>query len=580
MGKHKLLIALIAITLLSVGANAWVGLGAEEDEQSERQVEITVPFTESEWWLTRWADNQIECVILTDHDGLPTADEVYNYCGKDLYEEWAVTQPCPEAAEPGSSTESCEGLYLFLANRQPRQRTVVIELPHPTVWLTLSGCDLRPPENLCTQIPDLVLTAEEPLPNEQIIALHLKIGDDELSCEGNQCAFTLPITSLEGMEIEFWADSSYGDSSEVFKGQVRVVDGGVPSGGLENVWYVDVLSSQWRGGEIASCAQVWEALPPVGGPPPWLSTPTELAALATDAPYVYLAGKLISQGTVDASACPSGGLLPNGTANTCGLETAREMVNEWQDRFDDTILKAAQETNIPAQLMKNLFAIESQFWPGSLIPEEFGFGQLTELGADAALLWNDDFFREFCPLVLEESACAEGYLHLDEKGQALLRGAIISRTNASCAECPLGIDLAHAEFSINVFANTLLGNCEQVGRIVRNTTEKAPGKDVSYEDLWRFTLVNYNAGPGCLSSAVKKAWQATKVLRWDNVASRLAGVCEGAVEYVDRVERLTSAELAPTPTAAAPTPTVTAPGPTPTPGAYPPPSPYPPPDDR
>ena len=88
--------------------------------------------------------------------------------------------------------------------------------------------------------------------------------------------------------------------------------------------------------------------------------------LATISPYVYLAGNLIRRGEVDALECPDAGLGENGAANACGLEKAIPEVETWQNRFDVTILEAAGETGIPARLMKNLFAHESQFWPGIL----------------------------------------------------------------------------------------------------------------------------------------------------------------------------------------------------------------------
>ncbi len=42
-------------------------------------------------------------------------------------------------------------------------------------------------------------------------------------------------------------------------------------------------------------------------------------------------------------------------------------------------------------------------------------------------------------------------------------------------DCPLGIDMTQADFSVGVFGRTLLANCEQAGRIVRNVSGGAPG---------------------------------------------------------------------------------------------------------
>ncbi len=63
-------------------------------------------------------------------------------------------------------------------------------------------------------------------------------------------------------------------------------------------------------------------------------------------------------------AVPDGGMLPNGYADVCGLEKARPIVADWQNQFDQQIIDVGKATGVPGQLMKNLFAQESQFWPG------------------------------------------------------------------------------------------------------------------------------------------------------------------------------------------------------------------------
>ncbi len=549
---------LIIIALLIVGGSvilntgqAPFGAASETGEPPVRQTEIIVSYTEYHWWLTRWEDNAILCVIPVDHEGWPGFSEVLGACGETLYDEWASTPPCEEAIDAEGQTQACEGLYLFMADAVPKERTVVIDLPVPSVWLTLSGCTPAPPENQCSIIPALFFTAEEPLPNEQITAIHVQIQDDIYVCPGAECEIPMETTNIEGEQITFWAVSSYGDESEHFQARVRIVDGGLSDPPGESVWYVDVLSNQWRGSAISSCAATWEAFPPLGGPPPWLSTPEKFEEMETDVGFLYLAGQLIEKGIVDASDCPRNGLLGNGAANPCGLERSRTLVNEWQDQFDNTILQVSEETSIPAQLMKNLFAQESQFWPGVIISDEFGLGQLTSQGADAPLLWNASFFNQFCPLVLHESECAKGYAHLDETSQAMLRGALATRTDASCVDCELGIDLEHAEFSIDLFAQTLLGNCEQVAYIVYDTTNQTPGLVSTYEDLWRFTLVNYNAGPGCLITALQTTWRQEEDLSWDLVAEHVSEGCQNAITYVERVARdnvIGFPDFVPTPT--------------------------------
>jgi len=229
-------------------------------------------------------------------------------------------------------------------------------------------------------------------------------------------------------------------------------------------------------------------------------------------------------------------LEANGYANACGLEKARPMVDSWQNRFDAQIVTVAQDTGIPAQLLKNLFAQESQFWPGAFNnAEEYGLGQLTEMGADTVLLWNTTFFNQFCPLVLNVEACNLGYAQLDEENQATLRGALAMQASSDCPDCPVGIDLNHAIFSIDLFAQTILANCQQVGQILSNARGAMPGSVASHEDLWRFTLANYHAGPGCFSNAIQAT--AGRPLTWDNVGPRLETECPGTQHYVENIAR-------------------------------------------
>ena len=62
-----------------------------------------------------------------------------------------------------------------------------------------------------------------------------------------------------------------------------------------------------------------------------------------------------------------------------------------------------------------------------------------------------------------------------------MRGALVASVDATCANCPLGIDLSRANFSVSVFGRTLLANCEQTGKIVQNVTGKSAGRTLDYE---------------------------------------------------------------------------------------------------
>jgi hypothetical protein len=537
MAKTNWVIKASLMLISLMVALAWgVRFAAAQTQTPQRRTTITVSYNQYEWWLISWSDNEILCRILTDHEGLPTGNDVLVYCGNDLYTQWEATPPCTLDQNKKWSTTACAGLYLHLVSFTPKQKEVEIVLPSPVAYVNLQGCTPQPSTSLCDTLPSLLITAEEPLPNERITSIQGTYNGTPFSCDGAQCTLPLTPTPLKGVSVEFWGVSSFGDTTDHYTALVRVVDTGVSSAPGGSGWFVDVISSQWRGVDLASCVSTWEAFPPVGGLPSWLSTPDDSVLLSSDAPYYYLAGRLIERGVVDASACSSGGLLPNGYADACGLDKARPQVEAWQNQFDAHIVNVARQTGVPAQLMKNLFAQESQFWPGVFrVPYEFGLGQITDNGVDAVLLWNNSFFEQFCPLVLTQSACDKGYLGLRSDDQALLRGALALQAKADCASCTAGIDLTNVDFSLTLFANTLKANCAQVGQIVTTATQSVPGTVSTYEDLWKFTIANYHAGPGCVAYAITSAWASNNSLTWDDVSQRFTDACKGVVPYVDKI---------------------------------------------
>jgi hypothetical protein len=497
---------------------------------------ITVEYTAYEWWMISWQKQEVHCSVVADHEGPPTLQEVSRDCGEYIAQTWWEQDLCRKQ----DKMKSCKGFYTYNVDSWSAEKEIPVYLPAATAWLTLEDCEpvTSASTTICEFLPTLVITGQEPLPNENILRVEGIFDGQPFSCEDSSvCKLPLQETSEDGAPIEFWAYSSYGDSSPLFTGQVRVrqYDTGDPD---QLYWYVDVLSSQWQGQPVATCADSWESFPPVSGPPDWLASPKHSEDLSSDIPYTYLAANLILQGVVDASACPDGGLVGGAEVNQCGLEKARPAVNEWQDRFDKLIHTVAKQTGVPGRLLKNLFARESQFWPGLYQGAgDVGLGQLTENGADTTLFWNSSFYNQFCPLVLSAKSCGKGYLHLGSDEQLLLRRALVASVNATCEDCPLGLDLSQADFSVAVFAHTMLANCEQAGQVVRNLTGDTPGKVASYEDLWKFTLVNYNAGTGCLADAITGTKYQGLELTWENLAQFLPPACQGAIDYVNDISQ-------------------------------------------
>lgn len=505
-----------------------------------RSTTILVDGTEYHWWLVYWSDNTIVCTLNIDHEGKPSTTDVLNICGETIYNTWLHSPACT-GRETGSDLQACKGMYLHNTGEKAVSREVEVDLPPAVIWVDFTNCTFDPVLKTCEGTPALHFTGEESLPNEYITKIQGKINGIPFSCEGNDCVVPLEPTDEQGVPFSFWGDSSYGDSTVLYEGLVRVVPIPLSTPQTETdtpvlSYYVDILSPQWKTGQSATCAEIWQVFPAIGTPPAWLDTPQDSTGLNSSVPYYYLAAMLIKNGIVDASSCADNGLESNLSANQCGLEIAQPAVTAWQNQFDDQIFQASQDTGIPGQLLKNLFGQESQLWPGIYRNvREAGFGQLTENGADTALLWNRNFYDQFCPLVLSKETCSTGFAILSDTQQSLLRGALVKKVNASCTDCQSGIDMTQANFSIGVFAETLVGNCSQVDRLLYNVMHKTTSLVANYNDLWRFTLLNYNLGPGCLFEAVGRTSKANNPLDWMHVAANLAPECRTAVDYVYRV---------------------------------------------
>ncbi|MHC1739936.1 MAG: hypothetical protein AB9897_02365 [Anaerolineaceae bacterium] len=425
------------------------------------------------------------------------------------------------------------------------------------IWLNVDDCTFDSPDpNLCSGTPKITFIGDEISPENSIIRIYGSLGNSTFNCGGSSCSFWLTPTDMKGQLIKFQGDSSDGTSTKQFTALIRIIK----QEGVENSYSVEVVSSQWQGASPASCADIWQVLPEAPQLPDWLSTPNESSDLHSSDKLYYLAAAMINNHLVDASSCTDGGLSSPTTANECGVNLAEPLMLEWQNQFDTEILSIARTDSIPANLIKNIFLRESQFWPGTYHDlKEVGLGQLTENGADTVLLWNKDFYNEFCPTVLDGSTCDIGFGTLNLFHRQLLKGSLLTNTDATCAECQNGIDFQKANYSIHVFAETLRANCSQVNQIIQNSTSKSPREVSSYSDLWRFTLVNYNAGAGCLGDAITKTWQDKSPIDWAHVNEKLDPTCKKSIDYVDDISKQTAGYTNPltTPTPSTTTTTIT-----------------------
>jgi hypothetical protein len=267
-----------------------------------------------------------------------------------------------------------------------------------------------------------------------------------------------------------------------------------------------------------------------------------------------LATQLLLNGIVDASDCPAGGLSVSlDWPTACGLERATPKMIEWQNQYDDYIWLASRDVGIPPKLIKTLIEVETQFWPGNsrFYLDEYGLGQVSQLGMDILLRRDPAYYQQVCSTVLLPTQCASAYVSLSPEAQAMIRGAAVRQMDATCPSCDYGLDLNRAKESVSLIAKVLRANCEQVDYIMSlAVVERDEDADqatataavatliaggdttlTSYEDMWRFTFLAYHSGLSCFQQAVTATKRERLPVNWENVAGNLT--CRGGEDYTN-----------------------------------------------
>ncbi len=184
--------------------------GEGQTPAPERVASIKVSYTLYEWWLIQWSTNQVVCQVWVEHDGLPYGAEVQYFCGDNILNQWLQTKPCALGGPIGAYSQ-CPGFYFHRVHVTPGERTINVKLAPPTAFVTLSGCDITATNNQCDTLPSLLITGQEPIPGEEIIRIQGTIDGQAFSCPGASCSLPLPPTGANGVQIEFWVDSSFGE---------------------------------------------------------------------------------------------------------------------------------------------------------------------------------------------------------------------------------------------------------------------------------------------------------------------------------------------------------------------------------
>lgn len=133
--------------------------------------------------------------------------------------------------------------------------------------------------------------------------------------------------------------------------------------------------------------------PELSNGPGLYDQPESATELATSEPLSLLAGRLIWFGIVAPNCNGYSGITDavRLSADGCGMESARDAVIRWQNRFDEDIHAAAVAEGVPARLLKLILLAESQTWtmPGPGADGEIGPYQVTDAGLDTLLRYSD-----------------------------------------------------------------------------------------------------------------------------------------------------------------------------------------------
>ncbi len=335
-------------------------------------------------------------------------------------------------------------------------------------------------------------------------------------CQGSPCTITLPLGETR---FVFSAQTSTGQTSATIYATVVAEQ-------KSNGYFVTLTSvSQFARAFGDACLKEWGIEETTG--PSWADFPPFPFDLNTQIPLHHLAARLILMGVVDTRDCPAGGLSADmDWPNACGLEKVHDQMIAWQNQFDNAIWTSANQIGIPPKILKTLIEVESQFWPSNarFYVDEYGLGQINQLGVDILLRTDYTLYQRVCPSVLTN--CNIPYVSLPAQDQASVRGALLASQNSTCASCAFGLDLTRASQSIPFIAQLLKANCDQAKAILT-----ARSATTDYESYWKFTLLSYHSGQTCLADAAKAVKLQGDPMDWEHLAPLIN--CPGGRKYVD-----------------------------------------------
>jgi hypothetical protein len=161
-------------------------------------------------------------------------------------------------------------------------------------------------------------------------------------------------------------------------------------------------------------------------------------------------------------------------------------INLWQNQFDNAIIQASKNTNVPPRILKYIIGKESQFWPFWSGKNEVGLIQLTDDGADLVLSWDKGIYNIYCPQAINNYLCLYGYGYLDPDNQKKIRD-IFRRSLIIYGTPGQGIDKIQTDIPI-------------YSRILEVYYWAAAQAIYPISPSWDYAIAAYHSGLECIRS--------------------------------------------------------------------------------
>lgn len=468
------------------------------DGPPKREVIIQVSKTAYVWVVGAW--NFETCRILTDDlETIPQYADISALCGIES----------TSLINSGSANLYYLGEYNYLEDTSQ---------PLPEIEIKSSFINGA-----------VIVESFDPLPGHAVNKIDATINGIPAVCDsfngtpipsGLKCTF--PIYQPPVLFFAF-STSTYGDYSHNIELRIgkMIQNDSIFSDPIKNVVIVGD-SAYAKYSMYHDVPRIWGVVPGFDNVPDWLKTvPPE--QLITDHYYYYLAGQIIVNGVANARNCWNGGISGDNPqySTNCGVLSVFDDVCLYQNAYNEEITQASEETGIPNRLIKRIIAIESQFYPNAYgIVGERGLYQFTRDGADTLFRWNGPFYLETCGEYWDYCNSV-GYDAIDQWQREVLINHVLADPN-----------------NIYYLGSALKANAYQVNRLLDNISRiDTPGDTLTYEDLWKITVLNYHGGATLTSAVLVNIRDLDLPVSWDSFATVLEDLQPSVLSYVNRVYR-------------------------------------------